>query len=239
MRGQTRQTLLQKLKQEIRDSQTANTIADVEYHLALVSKQNELCSDYDWPFLTQRWPLSLGASAQFAAIPTTNDRGATTTINFERPVLVEVKYNNRYQEVGYGIGSEQYNTRNPDLNETRDPVSRWAFSTNVNEPANANQIEVWPKTASAQTLLFTAQRQPQAVTADGHTFDLDDYLIVYMVAADYLAFRQQPNAPLVLRKAQQRLIKLRASYATESDPIVFGRSNSQPKIKPVSIVTVA
>lgn len=232
--------LLASLKQELRDSSAANTLADAEYNAALVSMQKQLCVDYDWTFLAQEWDLSIAANTQYADIPTQNTRGATTTINFERPVKVEVFYCNRYQDVLYGIDSEQYNTSNPDLGQVLDPISHWKFSTNINEAADANEIEVWPMPASAQTLRFSGQRQPLTVSGDSSTFDLDDMLIVYMVAADYLAFRGQPNAPIVLRKAQDRLLKLRAGYPTLDKKLILGSAqNNAPKIKPVSLVMVA
>jgi hypothetical protein len=43
----------------------------------------------------------------------------------ERPLLVEVKYSSRWQDVLVGIGSEEFNYRDSDLSETQDPILKW------------------------------------------------------------------------------------------------------------------
>lgn len=239
-RGTALATLRAYLKAELRDTQETNSAVDVEYNYALANRQKDLAFAYDWSFLEHRWDLACAAASRYLNVPTADDRGATVSINFERPVKVERLFNTYYNPVDYGISSEQYNFRNG-VTQPLDPIMRWQLVTNVNEAASPNQIEIWPVPSTAQTLRFTGQRDLLALTDDTKTADLDDLLIVYLVAADYLAMRKQENAPLVLRKANERLVKLRAGYPSDCKTIVFGRNSTYERreVRTVPLVIVA
>lgn len=230
--------MLSYLKTELRDSQSSNTVMDAEYYLALAAKQKDLALAYDWPFLKRTWDLACATGSRWKTIPTADTRSITSSINFERPVLVERLFNTKYNPIDYGIDSEQFNYRNSDLSELLDPIMRWQFATNPNETSNADQIEIWPMPATAQTVRFTGQRNVLALATGTDKADLDDYLLVYFVAADYLTIRDQSNAPIVARKAAEHLLKLRASYPTDQETINFGRPFQmyKPRIAPLVIV---
>src|SRR5437773_5298515 len=229
-RGTTLATLRTQLKAELRDTQETNAFADTEYNYALARKQSDLGLAYDWPFLVHKWDLSTTVGTRYYNIPTIDTRGQTATIDFERPIWVERFFNSRYFEMGYSIGAEQLNARNSDLGEVLDPIQRWQMVSNTTGDTAADQIEVWPLPASSgQTVRFTGQRVLAALVADTDKADLDDYMIVYFVAADYLALRGQENAPIVLKKANDRLMKLRASYPTDNNTIILGRRHNYEK----------
>ncbi len=221
-RGATLSTIRARLKAELRDAQETNTVLDAEYNYALDSRQKALAVSYDWPFLQDRWDLSCTAGTRYFTLPTTNVRSVSSTINFERPVLTEVRFNSYYRPVAHGIGATQYNAVFEGVSQ--DPIQNWSLDTNVGDATNPSQIEVWPTPASTQTMRFTGQRTVGTLSADSDKCDLDDLLLVFYVAADYLAQRQQGNAQSMLAKANEHLIKLRAGYPTKEGRMVLGAS---------------
>lgn len=238
-RGVTLANIRTLLKAELRDAQETNTALDTEYNYAIANKQRDLANEFDWPFLKHDWDLPLSPGTRYyplsGAVVT---HGATATINFARPICVTRLWSTTYEPVIYGIGTEQYNIREG-VNEQQDPVQNWQFVTNVDESSNDNEIEVWPVPAGAQTLRFTGQREVQTLTSDSHLSDLDDLLLVYFVAADYMALRGQQNAPVILQKAQKHLARLMASYPVKmSPPVKFG---GYPDVNtvPVKLVAIA
>ena len=240
-RGTSLATLRTLLKAEISEAQETNTAADTEFNYALANKQKDLANGFDWPFLRDKWDKAVVAGDRYVDLPTSNIRGIASTINFERPVQVFRYYNAKYEELEYGIGTCELNNWNSDLDERNDPVRRWELDTNSGDTSNADEFEIWPIPAAGQTIRFVGQRAVRALAADADVADLDDMLLVYFVAADYLARREQTNAPLMLGKAQAHLIKLRAGYPTDTDPIVFGKNTRLPRrlVRTVPIIATA
>lgn len=231
MRGVTLATLVTKLKSEIGESLDASaTGKDLAFQQLLDNKQAWLASEFDWPFLQHRWDVACGVASRYLTFPTVeSDEGATVAINFERPVMVEVKFNERWQKVKYGIGGAEFNSNDSDLNLVLDPVQKWRFATDTSEAANPDQFEIWPMPATGQTLRFTGQRAitPMVVgtnttTNGANKADLDDMLIVYFVAAELLARADQADSQLKASLAQERMRQVRASYPVQSGRIVLG-----------------
>lgn len=232
-RGVALSTVRAKLKAELRDAQETNTVLDTEYNYALANKQQDLANAYDWPFLQDRWDLAV--STRYVALPTSNIRSISATINFERPVLAEVLFGTYYRALEYGIGSTHYNAIHEGVQQ--DPIQRWSLDTNVGDSSNPNEAEFWPVPSTSQTVRFTGQRAVRTFSADADFSDLDDLLLVYMVAYEYLFQRQQANAEAMLQKANQHLVKLRASYAVNGDRLVLGRSDTFDR-KNVKLIAV-
>jgi len=222
------------LKTELGDYSGTNTVADLVLDNLLINKQKYLASEYNWPFLEERWDSTVTAGQQFVAIPTVNSRGASVTINFERPLFVERYYNQIYSEIEYGIGAEEYNVSNLAKSQANDPIQRWRFSTNVNEAADANQFEVWPVPVTAQTIRFSGQRNVIAVTAGtgSDTFDLDDLMLVLLVAGEKLIRSGQPDGQLKLQMGERRMQKLKQGYPVPERAVILGgASYRSPKRK--------
>lgn len=228
-RGTTLTVLLALLKAELRDAQETNTTLDAEYTYALSNKQKDLALAYDWPFLKHDWDLACASGSRYLTIPTIDTRAQAVTINFERPVCVQRKYGSWYEEIAYGIGPEEYNLFEG-TTQKQDPIQKWQFVSNVNEASNPDQIEIWPSPNSAQTVRFTGQRAIRVLASASDTADLDDLLVVYFVAGDYLGQREQANAALVLKKANDHLLKLRVGYPTTTVPrMVLGRQRYEER----------
>lgn len=78
------------------------------------------------------------------------------------------------------------------------------------------QMEVWPQTASAQSIRFTGQRMPQALVNDTDYADLDDMLLVYLSAAEYLN-PKDPNTA----KDKLALFNARMQYLKQTTPVRY------------------
>lgn len=231
-RGTTLTNLLARLKAELGYSQDASaTASDATLTLLLANKQRWLCGEFDWPFLDHKWDISLAAGSRFVSLPTatstTDDLGATLSINFERPVHVSVNWANWWQPVFEGIDDRELNMRRSSQGEAQDPVQKWRMTTDTSEAASADKIEVWPIPASAQTLRIQGQREPIALTSANEKADLDDTLLVLFVAAELLARQDQHDAQLKAGLAQKRLASVRANYPVPYRKMVLGRMDSR------------
>lgn len=262
-RGATLGSIRQRLMVEIGASLASSNIQDyIALNLVLSSRQFMFAMEFDWPFLEQRWDLPLSAGQRFYPLPTqttpVNGVSETANVNFDRDVDVAVLYNQLYQPVLYGIGTDEYNVVNPEIGigSPMDPVQKWRMASNVDEQMEGdNVIEVWPPPATNYPVRFTGKRQVYelfpasavqpylANTAnylgsgqnaqtycDAQTADLDDLLLIHTVAAEKLAKLNQQNAQIQAGLAARRLQILRATSPSRSDfPIIFGKNKTDQK----------
>lgn len=235
-RGQLLSVVRALLKAEIRDAQETNTTLDTEYNYLLSSKQQELSSQWDWNFLKHDWDLSCTAGTRYFDVPTSDTRSQSVSINFDRPLVVSRLFNSYYEPVSYGITTLDYNCREG-TGEAQDPIQKWQVVTNSNESANPDEIEIWPIPVTTQTLRFTGQRVVQTLASDSDKADLDHLLLVYSVAADILAMRQQANAPIMMKRAMDRLVFLRGTMPTIEQCHVFGKNhrNDSEMVKIIAV----
>jgi hypothetical protein len=188
----------------------------------LQSKQYLLSTIRDWPFMDHRWDVVLIPGSRYVNFPTADNRGTAASINTERPFQVTVLFQQLFIDVDYGIGPEQFNIRNSDLNEAEDPIQRWDFATNIGETVNSDQFEVWPIPVTQQTLRFDAQRQPHTLVNGTDKAEFDDMLMVYMVAAELLMRYESPEAQAKQVLANQRLNYLTSAYPNMTRKVVLG-----------------
>lgn len=114
------------VKAEIGFNQSSGTGMDLEIQTLLSNKQKWLSSKWDWPFLQTKFNVGVGNGARYVNVP---------NLNWERPVLVEVKWTEIWQDVDYGIGSEEYNYLDSDEGQQQDPVLRWTFAGQLEIPS--------------------------------------------------------------------------------------------------------
>ena len=236
-RGVALSTIRTLLKSEIREAQETNTALDLELNYALANAQEKLCSAHDWTFLKDRWDKAV--TGRYTALPTSNIRSISSTINFNRPVVVECQYVNRWNSLIYGIDSEQYNHLDSDAGVTQNPAQHWQLDTNTGDTSNADEFEIWPIPVSSQTVRFTGQRAPRALTSDSEKCDLDHMLLVYAAAMDILTLRESPMAPLAVKKYTDHFIIIRGTQPTKDcPPVIFGQSRSSNN-RNVKLIAVA
>lgn len=226
------------LKAEIKEAQETNTALDLELGYALANSQEKLCAAYDWTFLEDRWDKTV--TGRYTALPTQNIRSINSTINFNRPVIVECKYSNLWNPLEYGIGSEQYNYLDSDNGVTQNPARNWQMESNTGDASNADEFEIWPIPATSQTIRFTGQRAPRTLSSDSDKCDLDHLLIVYAAAMEILTMRENPMAPLAVKKYNDHFITIRGTQPTKNcPPPVFGKSRSLPDRRNVKLIAIA
>lgn len=233
-RGTALSVLVTQLKAELGDSLSAGTQRDARYKQLLANEQRFLVAEYAFPFLEHSWDVALVASSRYLSFPTTTIDAQTLSIDLERPLRVEVKHNDRWTCVDYGIGQDEYNAHDSDQGQIMDPVRRWRYN-------GSSQFEVWPRPASAQTLRFTGQRALSALAVDADTALLDEELLVLSVAVPLLASGKDAAVSLKIQKMQRRLQRLLASYPQREQKLILGQQHSQDREqrRDVKLVLVA
>ena len=231
-------TVRSMLKAELAKSlQTTSTTQDAEINQILFNVQQWLAGEYDWPFLRSRWDVSAAPGSRYLPYPTVDDVGLTAGIDFEHSgdLKVYVKWNNIWQEVKYGIREmEEFNYIDSDRGQVLDPIQRWMFD-------DESQFEIWPLPASMALLRFVGQRVPTELRSsasgvlpitwnDAATFDLDDTMVVYFAAAEYLVRQEeQEAAQQMLARASNRMQQIRAKYPKLEKPCIIGRNSTMDR----------
>ena len=225
-----------------------STAQDAEINQRIWNLELELASSYVWPFLKSRWDSILSTGTRFQTYPTNlspqGGAAATTAmIDFDRPVEMMVKWNAIWQSVVYGIDEyPEMNYLDPDRNQVLDPVQRWQMS-------DQTEFEVWPLPASAAQVRFIGNRIPVTLETgttnpptwnDAALVDFDDLLVSLLVAANYLAAEEKPNAKLIEGKAMRRLNALLSGNHQRTETITIGRGQTlgRKAIRQVPMVVI-
>lgn len=205
-------TVRDMLKAELAFSLEPNVAVADDKRLGVLieSAQQRIASKWDFPFKETKIDIAMVAGTRFYNLP---------NVVFERPVVVETKWLTIFLPVDYGIGSTEYNVVHE--GDRLDPVQQWQFSS-------LTQFEVWPTPSTAYNVRFTGQAPLSTLRTagaldDAKTLDLDDLLVVYMATYEIAARRKFADAPLLLRKALERLAEVRASNPQREEPVVFGQ----------------
>lgn len=203
---------------------TIATQKDLSVNILLSNAQKLYSTIRDWAFLQAKWDVACAAGDRYKTFSATDIRGTAAVLNRERPYTVSVLFNRLYLPVFYGIGDNEFDHRNSDLNEAADPIMRWRIATNVAETANADQFEIWPIPVSGQTLRFVGERQLAPLSAETDKCDLDDLLLVYSVSLDLLSRNDeaQMQTKLMSEKLKARLGYLTSAQPTRTERIILG-----------------
>lgn len=185
-------------------------------NVMLANQQKWLAGKFDWPFLKARASVDLAAGDRYVSFP-------TSSLSYERlPGEQTVKLSSVRYPVEFGIKERDLAQWDSDDSAQRaDPVRKW----DMVDQSGTIKIEVWPRPATAQTLILTGFRPLAALTGDSDTCDLDDLLIVLFTAAEFLARDKKQDAGAKLAKAQARLNELRANLPARDETFILGGAN--------------
>lgn len=198
---------------------------DTRLNYLLSNKQRWLEATYDWSFLEHKWDVPVPQGSRYLDFPILDIEANAAVINIERPLNPEVFFNQVYQPLTYGIGGEEFTYRNSDLNQAADPVRNWQFVDTLSASPTTFRFEVWPIPVSSQTIRFTGQRALRPFEADVDRCDLDDMLLVYMVAAEELASADNGAAQLCAGLAKERMNKIMSILPHRDERLVLGQAS--------------
>ncbi len=242
MRGQTLVKLLAQLKGHLGESLLPNSTIDANYTQLLNTKQQEFASSHFWKFMDKRWDVQILPGERYYSFPTQTssldeETPETYSINFDHQPRVTTFYTNLWLDISEGIGPEEYNFLNPSQNQSMDPVQKWRFASDVDDPANPDTFEVWPLPASQSILRFWGQALPSTLDITNKATsvcELDDQLLSLHVAFDVLSGRDVKRAALMGKRAQARLLQCLAGTGG-SDKTFFVGGAPGGSVKPIRV----
>lgn len=215
--------------------QSTSTAQDAEMNQIIYDTQVWLSSEYDWPFLKNRWDVLVAQGSRYIPFPTVDNLGNQAVINFERAgqLALYIKWNLIWIDVVYGIRElEEFNYLDSDRGVVLDPVQRWQF-------ADQGKFEIWPLPASGQTLRFLGQRMPTELRSsalgtlpitwnDNALLDIDDAIVTYFAAGDYMTRQNKPAlAKDFYDIAENRMKQIRSTYPVITKPPVIVGGDSE------------
>lgn len=196
--------LITDLRAEIGQSQS--TALGINYKPVLVralqSAQNFLDIDHVWPFLRVFADKSMAAGSRYYDLP--------TNLAFDRITEVRFLWNDIWSQdpLPFGIGLQDYNMYNSDLDVRQDPVQKW----DLRDTGTSLQFEVWPLPFSNSTnsLRFIGKRALRAFQNDSDLCDLDSELLIQW-AATGLQPKDSPAAMQAQKKALATYMRLKGN----------------------------
>ena len=169
--------------------------------------QQRLWADHDWDFAYIERDEQMVPLERYYAFD--ND------IDYDRIISANVRYSNIWHPISYGIGPNEYNALNSDINQTTEPVLKWRHW-------EGNQFEVWPiPTTTNQVIRFKAIKKLSPLIATTDRADLDDNLIILFASAEYLARTKANDSQAKLSMAQAHYNKLKGQ-GNKNDKFIFG-----------------
>lgn len=186
-------------------------------HYMLQSAQRELHEEHAWPFLRQRFSLTLNAGQRYYDPPS-----GIQIQNFETGGIC-VKWSGELYGVERGIDYlKHYSIFDSDADERSDPAERW----DERYTGSATQIEIWPIPSATQTLYILGKRDLGAFVDDGDLSTLDGDLIVLWAA--FKATTDDGESKKLSARFQTRLATVKARAAKKGIVGNFAGGDQQP-----------
>lgn len=222
-RGTTLGQLVTMLRAECAHATSAalgqNTLPRMQQ--VLRRTQEFLWNDYVWPHLRAVREEVLQAGQRYYSWP--------ADLSFDRVIpSVDVRHDDTWRPVCYGIDTCDYNANDPELDERDDPVRKWQVYED-------EQFEVWPLPATNGTRLrFTGIKKLRPLIADSDRADLDDQLIVLFAAAEILAKQRGGDAEAKRALAAQLYKQLKGQQSKATMFVMGGGRDpaSGPPVRP-------
>lgn len=147
----------------------------------------------DWPSLMIEEEVAVIADAQFVSLP--------TGMTFAMINDVWTAYGDDWIRLTHGIGIAERSTYSD--TERASPIMRWE----IRAPGNVD-FEVWPRSASAETLRFTGMQVLGGMSKDSDTCVIDADVLVLRCAAELLAKDEKADAGIKLETARALTVSL-------------------------------
>jgi len=200
-------------------------VRDTQVEL-LQRTQEWLWSDFSWPHLRVDRQIPVQSGQRYYTPPEDLDIERIEHIKFFDGVS--------WSFVRNGVGAEEYNCHNSDLDARSYPPRAWRLSED-------DDIELWPipdRNADVETregfLQFTGIRKLRPFVHDGDRADLDDRLITLFAAAEILGAAGAKDAEIKMSQANKRYLRLRGQLSKKGSFQMFGVASSrQPRVSHV------
>ena len=224
-RNTTLQVLLNDLRSESGHAISASMGKGTQEMMInlLTRVQKRLWDDFAWPFLQVKKDISIQAGSRYYDIP--------AGITLERVQKVSFKYGSIWEEIEYGISSNDYSAYDSDTGTRSWPIQKY-------EAYGSSQIEVWPipsdnaNTTTGDGLLrLEGTGNLSTFVSLSDTADLDDQLIVLFAAGELLTRQKSPDAKAKMGQATAHYQRLRARLSKTST-IVMGSGSDNEGFKP-------
>lgn len=219
-RGETLEQLLYNLRVEIGQSTNpAISRSTRSRFIGIMNRiQRRLYYDFDWPFREIHRDIKMEAGARYYDFP--------SDIDMDRAVRIEFKDGGYWHKVHFGIRNTHLNEYDSDAGVRNDPVWRWDFYLDGNNPNP--MIEAWPMPATDgdETTLeghmrVYGQRKLSNMVNDADVCIVDGDIIVLYAAAEILAKMRTADATAKLENANSLYNRLKGR-ATPSEPFKVG-----------------
>lgn len=218
--------LLNMFKAEIR-AELSSGIApggDDMFKVVLSNQQKWLVNEYEFPHLKKRIDIPLLAGTRYYDFPTVvlSDATVVPALNFDGRVNAKLNLNGTWilDDLPFGIDEKEFaGGFNSDANITGGVVLRWDYAATAQ---NKTQIEVWPIPNQVQTLRIVGSRPLNPLAADGDTADIDDLLLVFFAAAEYLTGVGGKDAEAKLAKFEKRRTQIIGKLPKRDERFVIG-----------------
>lgn len=220
-RGKTLLKLLDDLRAECRLSLNPAHNSQVrDTHIMHLQRVQEwLWDDFNWPHLRVERTIPCQAGERIYEPP--------AELSIDRLERVQFRDGDTWLDLCAGIGAEQYNIWDSELDQRSWPIERWRIWED-------QQIEVWPIAVDNADpvslngyLKFIGIRDLSPLVNDGDRADLDDRLIVLYAASEILAAAGAKDAQLKLNQANKRYAKIRGELTPRRSFRMFG--NQAPR----------
>jgi hypothetical protein len=224
-RGTTLIKLLNDLRAEARLSLNAAHNAqqrDVQLHM-LQRKQEWFWEDFDWPHLRVERFLEVGAGQRLYDMP--------TDLDISRIQKIEIKADQVYQPLQWGIDAEHYAAFDSEIGERSWPPRRVRIYEDT-------QLEIWPISDSSYDpvtqegrIKITGIRKLDPLVEDSDRADIDDRLLVLHCAAEMLAATGAKDAQIKIDQATALYAKLRGALMPRKVFKMFGAGQPEHTVR--------
>jgi hypothetical protein len=212
MLGITFASVLETIKAEAGISLSTGTQSDDAFCVQIANKQESFGDSFFWPHLEVFVDKAVGG--RYTTLP---------ALNRLHRIQAWVLDGSSWLDLGYGVGPDEWNVY--DVATTSTPIQRWRITAD-------NQVEYWPTPSQATTVRF--QGQLATVYANkkstANVLFLDDLLVAYSVAADWLARQKKQDAGIMLKRADQRLFDLRGNAGTKHQSFRIGSKTEESQV---------
>jgi hypothetical protein len=179
--------------------------------------ERQLAADprYNWPTLTFEAEVTVSADSATGSLP--------SGIAFTMVKDVWTLYGSEWFRIHYGIGAKERSIFGPD--QRCSPITKWEITAD-----DPTEYEVWPISATDETLRFTGRKVVGEMDEDTDVCLLDGDALVLMAAGKLMAKTDPDAAALAFKEAERIIMSIQSGQPSAPDANLADRQ--QPALRP-------